>query len=89
MQYFQYVDILAFNIKSDYNSKIKYLNSVDVCERLQKLLEDFKRQKFYSEIENKIEDDNLIIENQQEDVIEQKNVKNQKRLIDVVSEEEK
>ena len=48
-------DILAFNIKSDYNSKIKYLNSVDVCERLQKLLEDFKRQKFYSEIENKID----------------------------------
>ena len=42
-----------------------------------------------NEIENKIEDDNLIIENQQEDVIEQKNVKNQKRLIDVVSEEEK
>lgn len=42
-----------------------------------------------NEIENKIEDDNLIIENQQEDVIEQKSVKNQKRLIDVVSEEEK
>ena len=48
-------DILAFNIKSDYNSKLKYLNSIDVCERLQTLLEDFKRQKFYSEIENKID----------------------------------
>lgn len=51
----QLADILAYNLKNDYNAKIRYLNTTDVCVRLQTLLEDLKRQKFYTEIENQID----------------------------------
>ena len=48
-------DILAFNLKNDYNAKLRYLNNPDVCVRLQNILEDLRRQKFYAELENKID----------------------------------
>ncbi len=48
-------DIIAFNLKNDYNSKLRYINNPDVCERLQYILEDLRKQKFYAELENKID----------------------------------
>jgi ATP-dependent Lon protease len=48
-------DVIAFNLKNDYNAKLRYLNNPDVCERLQFILEDLRRQKFYAELENKID----------------------------------
>ncbi len=51
----QLADILAYNLKNDYNAKLRYLNTVDVCVRLQSLLEDLRKQKFYNEIESKID----------------------------------
>ena len=51
----QLADLLAYNLKNDYNAKLRYLNNVDVCIRLQCLLEDLKKQKFFAEIENQID----------------------------------
>ena len=48
-------DVLAFNLKNDYNAKLRYLNNPDVCERLQYILEDLRRQKMFAELENKID----------------------------------
>lgn len=51
----QLADVLAFNLKNDYNAKLRYLNNPDVCGRLQNILEDLRRQKYYAELESKID----------------------------------
>ncbi len=48
-------DILAYNLKTDYSSKLKYLNTLDTNDRLQMLLEDIKRQQYFAQIEGEIE----------------------------------
>ena len=51
----QLADFLAFNLKNDYNAKMRYLKMPDVCERLQAILEDIRRQKYFAEIEEQID----------------------------------
>lgn len=48
-------DLLAFNIKIDYQSRLRYLQTLDINERLQLLLEDIKKQKYFADIEVKID----------------------------------
>lgn len=48
-------DLLAFNIKIDYPSRLRYLQTLDINERLQLLLEDIKKQKYFADIEVKID----------------------------------
>ncbi len=50
-------DILAYNLKLDYNAKLRYLNELDTNNRLQMILEDLKKIKYFIEIEKKIEDE--------------------------------
>lgn len=69
-------------IKNDNNSPIKITSISEDPDAVKVVLPNQK------EI-NDFLDDNLIIENQEEDIIKEKNVKNQKRQIDVVSVEEK
>lgn len=50
-------DILAFNMKIDYNSKLKYLNTPSITLRLKYIVDDVKKEKIMSEIDAKIEED--------------------------------
>ena len=50
-------DILAFNIKMDLGSKLKYLQNPSVNERLRFLVEDVKAQSILQDLDAKIEDD--------------------------------
>ncbi|MBQ6817866.1 MAG: endopeptidase La [Bacilli bacterium] len=50
-------DILAFNMKLDIASKLKYLQTPSITMRLRFLVEDIKREKQLAEIDMKIEDD--------------------------------
>ena len=50
-------DILAFNMKLDIASKLKYLQTPSVTLRLRFLVEDIKREKQLAEIDMKIEED--------------------------------
>ena len=50
-------DILAFNMKIDLGSKIKYLNTPSITQRLKFVVEDVKREKIISELDAKIEED--------------------------------
>ena len=50
-------DILAFNMKLDMASKLKYLQTPSITMRLKFLVEDIKREKHLAEIDMKIEED--------------------------------
>ena len=50
-------DILAFNMKLDMTTKLKYLQTPSITTRLRYLVEDIKREKQLAEIDMKIEDD--------------------------------
>ena len=50
-------DILAFNMKLDMATKLKYLQNPSITMRLRYLVEDIKREKQLAEIDMKIEDD--------------------------------
>ena len=50
-------DILAFNMKLDVASKLKYLQTPSITMRLRFLVEDIKREKQLAEIDMKIEED--------------------------------
>ncbi|MBQ8292421.1 MAG: endopeptidase La [Bacilli bacterium] len=82
-------DILAYNLKNDYNAKLRYLNEVDVCVRLQNILEDLKRQKFYLEIENQIDQEvkRSINESQKEYYLREKMKAIQEELGDKAKKE--
>lgn len=67
-------DILAFNIKMDYGTKLKYLQTPSITERLKFLVEDIKAQKILQDIDAKIEEDvrNTINEQQKEFYLREK-----------------
>lgn len=48
-------DILAFNLPLEYNSKIRYLHTLSVSDRLTFILEDLKKEKYLISIEEEIE----------------------------------
>ena len=50
-------DVLAFNMKLEYNEKIKYLNTASITQRLKYIVEDVKKEKVYSELDVKIEEE--------------------------------
>jgi len=49
-------DILAYNLTLDINSKLKYVNEPDISTRLTYILEDLKRERYLSAIEDDIEE---------------------------------
>ncbi len=85
----QLADVLAYNLKNDYNSKLHYLNTSDVCIRLQSLLEDLRKQKMYTEIENKIDQEvkRSINESQKEYYLREKMKAIQEELGDKAKKE--
>ena len=48
-------DVFAFNLPLDYNSKLRYLNTIDVTERMIFLLKDIRQEKVVKEIEDEID----------------------------------
>lgn len=67
-------DVLAFNMKIEYNEKLKYLNTPSITQRLKYIVEDVKREKVYSEIDIKIEEEvrHSISESQKEYYLREK-----------------
>lgn len=53
----KFVDIVSYNMNLDFGSKIKYMLTPSVNERLRYLLEDIKRVMLLTELDAKIEDD--------------------------------
>lgn len=51
------IDILAFNLKLEFNQKMKYLNNPSLTQRLKFIIEDIKKEKIYLEIDAKIEEE--------------------------------
>lgn len=68
------VDILAFNMKTEYNTKLKYLNTASITQRSKYIVEDIKKELVFSEIDTKIEEDvrNSINESQKEYYLREK-----------------
>lgn len=54
-------DVFAFNLPLDYNSKLKYLNTIDTTERMISILKDLRHEKAVKEIEDEI--DNKVRQN--------------------------
>ena len=48
-------DLIAYNLPLEFNLKLRYLNNPSVSERLEYVLEDIRREKYYETIENEIE----------------------------------
>lgn len=48
-------DIFAFNLPIDYNSKLRYLNTIDTTERMVHLLQDIRQEKIVREVEDEID----------------------------------
>lgn len=67
-------DIVAFNLKSSENDKLKYISLIDLNERLEKLLVDIEKVKQVSQIEEKITSEvkKNIEENQREYILREK-----------------
>ncbi|HEY8365176.1 MAG TPA: endopeptidase La [Haloplasmataceae bacterium] len=67
-------DIVAFNLRTSENDKLKYISIIDVNERLEKLLVDIEKVKQVSQIEEKIsrEVKKNIEENQREFILREK-----------------
>lgn len=70
----QLADILAFNLPIDQNSKLKYLRTQRVDERLKYMLEDIKREKYLKNIEVEIDNEvrKVINESQKEYYLREK-----------------
>lgn len=67
-------DLLAYNLPLDFNTKLKYLNTANVSERLKFMLEDIKREKYIQSIEADIDNEvkRVISENQKEYYLREK-----------------
>lgn len=67
-------DILAFNMHIDLTSKMKYLDTPSITQRLRFIVEDVKREKIYAELDVKIEEDvrKSISESQKEYYLREK-----------------
>ncbi len=67
-------DLLAYNLPIDYNSKLKYLDTANVSERLKFMLQDIKREKYIQSIESDIENEvkKVISDNQKEYYLREK-----------------
>ncbi|MFA5542281.1 MAG: endopeptidase La [Bacilli bacterium] len=67
-------DLLAYNLQLDFNSKMKYLNTFNVSERLKFILQDIKREKYIQTIEASIDNEvkKVISENQKEYYLREK-----------------
>lgn len=48
-------DVFAYNLQLDYNSKLKYLNTIDTTDRMIYLLQDIRHEKVIREIEEEID----------------------------------
>lgn len=48
-------DLFAFNLPLDYNSELKYLNTIDTTERMIFILQDIRHEKIVKEIEEEID----------------------------------
>ncbi|MDF2699354.1 MAG: peptidase [Haloplasmataceae bacterium] len=67
-------DIVAFNLKTTENDKLKYISIIDINDRLEKLLVDVEKAKQVSQIEEKITSEvkKNIEENQREYILREK-----------------
>lgn len=67
-------DLLAYNLPFDLNSKLKYLDTSSVNQRLKYMLEDIKKEKYIQDIEQQIENEvrRVISENQKEYYLREK-----------------
>lgn len=67
-------DLLAYHLPLDYNTKLKYLTSTNISERLKYMLQDIKREKYIQSIETDIENEvkKVINENQKEYYLREK-----------------
>lgn len=67
-------DLLAFNLPFDLNSKLKYLQTSSVIQRLKFMLEDIKKEKYLQNIEQDIEKEvrKVINESQKEYYLREK-----------------
>ncbi|HON64625.1 MAG TPA: endopeptidase La [Bacilli bacterium] len=70
----QLTDIIAFNLNLEFRTKMRYLNTTSVVERLHLLLEDIKKQKYFADIEVKIDSEvkKSISESQKEYYLREK-----------------
>ena len=82
-------DIFAFNLPLDYNTKLKYLNTIDVTGRMVYLLQDIRREKVVKEIEEEIDQKvkESISENQKEFYLREKMKAIQEELGDKAKKE--
>ena len=82
-------DIFAFNLPLDYNTKLKYLNTIDVTDRMVYLLQDIRREKVVKEIEDEIDQKvkESISENQKEFYLREKMKAIQEELGDKAKKE--
>lgn len=67
-------DLLAYNLPFDLSSKLKYLDTSSVIQRLKYMLEDIKKEKYIQNIEQEIENEvrRVISENQKEYYLREK-----------------
>ena len=82
-------DIFAFNLPLDYKTKLNYLNTVDVTDRMVMLLQDIRREKVVQEVENEIDQKvkASIAENQKEFYLREKMKAIQEELGDKAKKE--
>ncbi len=53
----EFSDIIAFNLTTDFRGHIKYLFELDTTKRLVMILEDLRKQKYFNELEIKIDEE--------------------------------
>lgn len=82
-------DVFAFNLPLDYNTKLKYLNTIDVTDRMVYLLQDIRREKVVKEVEEEIDNKvkESISENQKEFYLREKMKAIQEELGDKAKKE--
>lgn len=82
-------DLLAYNLKLDLNTKMKYLQTPDICTRLKYMLEDIKKEKYLADLETNIENEvrKNISESQKEYYLREKMKVIQDELGDKVKKE--
>lgn len=82
-------DVLAYNLPLDFNTKLRYLQTPSVSQRLSYMLEDIKREKYIRSIENEIDQEvrKSINESQKEYYLREKMRVIQDELGDKVNKE--
>jgi len=82
-------DVLAYSLPFDLNTKLKYLNTPNVGDRLRFMLEDIKREKYIRNLETEIENEvkKSISESQKEYYLREKMKVIQDELGDKVKQE--